>query len=177
MRKISLGFITIAILTGCVPNRQELAQTASQQCNNPGINVMSPDFQVSASPSAIEAFYSCMIEKTQPSDRILIGAPGSPARNIFNGEDEGKAALQMPLAYQQTLWRQISSRERTRNSAQEAWILWSSQAANQEKTINAMNAQANAVNQLRNEQQQIRNSPTHCTSMNMGGGMSSINCQ
>ncbi len=173
MNKLSASVWVVIMLAGCAPSRQELALTASQQCNNPGINVMSPNFQASASPAAIEAFYSCMIEKTQPSDRVLIGAPGSPVRNMFNGEDEGKTALQQPLAYQRTLWRQIASGERTRNSAQEAWILWSSQTAQKEEAIQALNAQAAAVNQL----QEIRSSPTHCTGMNMGGGMASINCE
>ncbi len=176
MKKLSASILAVVIVTGCAPTRQELALTASQQCNNPGIDVMSPDFQGSASPAAIEAFYSCMIEKLMPSETTFSDKLGYVAlafvtknSNVGGYTNKRKAALQMPLAYQQTLWRQISSGERTRNSAQEAWILWSSNETRQEEAINALNEQTIAV-------QQIRNSPTHCTGMNMGGGMTSLDC-
>jgi|GEM_PF-2314063 len=168
----------LTVATGCAPSRQELISSAALECPSVGINTERPDFSMTFKAETVDSYYNCLIGKLTPSDTPKIGMPGSLARHMVNGEDEQKELILPNLQYQQVLWRQVLAGERKPNSAQEAWIVWSTQLTQLERAnaaaitqAAATRAQANAIDQTRS-----RSTSMHCTGMNMGGGMTSVNC-
>lgn len=174
MSKFFIATALCLIISGCAPSRTEIAQAAANQCPSIGINPIAPDYSLKPSYGEISSYYSCMISNTQPTDEKLIGAPGSPARSFFNGKNEANSKLNLRLQYQYVLWQQIANREITPSKAQQTWLEWSTQIDMQEATLaTAQRQTAVSASAMHNANQ---HRPINCTQMQMGGGMSNINC-
>lgn len=179
MKKAGLAILAIILLSGCAVSQQRRLVDASELCNNPGINVISPDFQFVSSESEVENFYICMLGKIQikdenPEDFASAFAAGYYGSNY--AEQNINKAAQLDLEYQQVLWRQIFTRERTRNSAQEEWLKWVAQTQSARNLSSNVTAYKNRARRQTNSIQQRRVSPSNCTGVNIGGGVTSISC-
>jgi hypothetical protein len=117
-------FAIIICLSGCagMARRAEM-EKALNACPNPGINTAAPDFTSINKPKAVNAFYECQISILAPENitkpHSKLGMIMAANNNIPNLDD---------LRYQHTLWKQIFTKQKTAEAAQEAWLLWQHQS-------------------------------------------------
>ena len=125
MKRIVL--LVLLGLAGCA-----LPKPALFACPNVGIRYENPDFYRAVHPQDMEQYYACELEN---NTRLLNARRADKTELTFQRQS---------LEYQQSLWRQLLSRQSTAPKAQQEWIQFAS-------TLTYQRAQLKATERLRYE--------------------------
>lgn len=150
--------IIALLLSSCATDSQEIAKN----CPQIGINVANPDFYQKHNGKELADFYACMYRNTSEVDPLI--------SHTRMGVLLAPQVSRESLMYQVNLWTQILKKQKTREGATEAWMVWQKNNQMIAASNNAASAAEDSAMQSRmnaNMKWMNANRPVNCVSDGM----------